>query len=60
MRKENEFYIEMILSRIQFNISTKHADAQTFLVILVQPVKTVFHWAEFSARSRIFFCLKTN
>ena len=56
--KINEFEIEMILSRIQLNTSN-HADTETFLVLLVQPVKIVFHSGKISTPGDIFSCLVT-
>ena len=46
----------MILSQIQFDTSN-HEDTQTFLVLLIQPVKIVFHSAKFSMPGDDFSCL---
>ena len=54
--KRNEFEIKMILSRIQFNTSN-HADTETCLVLLAQPVKIVFHLVKFSMPGDNFSCL---
>ena len=45
--------ISMTMSEMQFQM-------QEQLRIIVDHVKAVFHQAEFSTRSDIFFCLKTN